>query len=133
MVREKTLMEQVNVKDFLVTQEIINAFAQVSGDNNPIHLDEEFANSTPFKGIIAHGMLTGSFISATIAASYPGAIYRTQTMSFIKPVRPLDTVTVKLLEIDEEGFNLTLFTEASVGKDVVAAGEANIIYKNKDA
>ena len=82
----------------LIEEKDIQLFAAVSGDVNPVHLDAEFAASTPFKGRIAHGMLTGAVISAAIAIELPGpgTIYLGQTLRFRLPVKIDDTVTVQL-------------------------------------
>jgi 3-hydroxybutyryl-CoA dehydratase len=69
-------------------------FAGVSGDNNAMHVNEEFAAATPFSGRISHGMLTASVISAAIANKMPGpgTIYLGQNLRFRAPVRPGETV-----------------------------------------
>lgn len=79
----------------LVTDELIRAFAEVSGDYNPIHLDEEFAKSTRFGKRIAHGMLSGAFISAVLGNELKNlkVIYLSQTLKFTAPVFIGDTVT----------------------------------------
>jgi len=79
-----------------VDDKAIQAFADVSGDYNPVHMDEVFAATTPFKGRIAHGMLSAAYISALIAGKLPGpgAIYIGQTLSFRRPVKIGDEVTV---------------------------------------
>jgi acyl dehydratase len=78
-----------------VTKEDIVTFAAVTSDNNPVHLDEQYASGTIFKGCIAHGMLSAGIISAVIGTQIPGpgAIYREQSLKFHLPVRPGDTVT----------------------------------------
>ncbi|MBX7172826.1 MAG: MaoC family dehydratase [Pyrinomonadaceae bacterium] len=78
-----------------VTDELIRAFAEVSGDYNPIHLDEEFAKNTRFGKRIAHGMLSGAFISAVLGNEFKDLkiIYLSQTMRFTAPVFIGDTVT----------------------------------------
>lgn len=82
----------------LVTDREIQLFAAVSGDHNPVHLDPEFAASTQFGECIAHGMLTGAFISAAIAMELPGpgSIYLGQTLEFRAPVKLGDTLEVAL-------------------------------------
>lgn len=82
----------------LIAEKDIQLFAAISGDVNPVHLDEAFAANTPFKGRIAHGMLTGAVISAAIAIELPGpgTIYLGQTLRFRLPVKIGDTVTVQL-------------------------------------
>jgi len=80
----------------LVTGELIRAFAELSGDFNPIHLDEEFAKTTRFGKRIAHGMLSGAFISAVLGYEFSERkiVYLSQTMRFTAPVYIGDTVTV---------------------------------------
>lgn len=82
-----------------VTQSDIDAFARVSGDNNPVHLSENFAKATAFGGIIAHGMLTASYISTVLGTQYPGQgtiFIGLDALSFRGPVRPGDTITTTL-------------------------------------
>ena len=73
-----------------ITQKDIALFSEVSGDRNPVHLDEEYAQQTIFGKRIAHGMLTASLISAVIAEQLPGhgTVYLSQTLKFIRPVLP---------------------------------------------
>ena len=89
-----------------ITEADIVLFAGASGDNNAVHLNEEFAQTTPFKGRIAHGMLTASVISAAIAGRLPGpgTIYLNQSLRFLAPVRPGETVhaTVTVKELIPE-------------------------------
>ena len=79
-----------------LTLEDIRAFAAVSGDTNPAHLDPEYANDTLFHGVIAHGMWGGALISAVLGTQFPGpgTIYLQQDLHFTKPVRIGDTLTV---------------------------------------
>jgi 3-hydroxybutyryl-CoA dehydratase len=81
-------------------------FAEITGDRNPIHLSEHFAAKTPFKGRIAHGLYTASLISAVIGTRLPGpgAIYISQTLKFLAPVKIGDTVdaTVEVVELIEQ-------------------------------
>lgn len=81
-----------------VTEADILAFAEVTGDRNPVHLDEDFALQTPFQGRISHGMLTASYISAAFGMHLPGpgAIYVTQTLNFRRPVRIGDCIRTKV-------------------------------------
>lgn len=78
-----------------ITDELIRAFAELSGDHNPIHLDEEFAATTRFGRRIAHGMLSGAFISAVLGYEFQERkiVYLSQTMKFIAPVFLGDTIT----------------------------------------
>jgi 3-hydroxybutyryl-CoA dehydratase len=78
-----------------MTAEMIETFAQLSGDTNPIHLDEAYAATTPFGKRVAHGILSASVISATLANQLPGqgTIYLGQSLRFKKPVYVGDTLT----------------------------------------
>lgn len=71
----------------------ILAYAQISGDTNPLHLDHVYAKTSRFKKPIAHGMLTASFISALIGTKFPRLIYLSQNLKFCKPVYIGDTIT----------------------------------------
>jgi len=86
-----------------VTEQDVLLFSALSGDVNPVHLDEEFAAQTIFGGRIAHGMLTGAVISAAIAMEMPGpgVVYLGQSLRFMKPVMLGDSITVQL-EITEK-------------------------------
>ncbi|AMA73789.1 MULTISPECIES: MaoC family dehydratase [Aneurinibacillus] len=93
--------EDINIGDKAeisktITNEDIVAFAELTGDVNPIHLDEEFAKKTFFKERIAHGMLTASFISTILGTQLPGTntIYLSQNVKFKAPVKIGDTVRV---------------------------------------
>ena len=89
-----------------ISENDINLFAEVSGDNNPIHMDDKFARSSIFKKRIAHGFLSGSLISTVIATQLPGpgSIYLNQSLKFLAPVFIGDTitaiVTIKKIEIE---------------------------------
>jgi acyl dehydratase len=78
-----------------ITDELIRAFAELSGDHNPIHLDEEFAANTRFGRRIAHGMLSGAFISAVLGYEFQERkiVYLSQTMKFTAPVFIGDRIT----------------------------------------
>lgn len=80
-----------------ITDADIHAFAELTGDHNPVHLDDDFARGTRFKRRIAHGMLSASLISALLANKLPGrgAVYLSQTLKFVAPVFPGDTVTAR--------------------------------------
>jgi 3-hydroxybutyryl-CoA dehydratase len=82
-------------KSRTITDELVQAFAELSGDFNPIHLDEEFAAKTRFGKRIAHGMLSGAFISAVLGYEFQERkiLYLSQTMKFTAPVYIGDTVT----------------------------------------
>ena len=81
-----------------ITDAEIRAFAELTGDNNPVHLDDDFAKETRFGRRIAHGMLSASLISALLANKLPGegTVYLSQTLKFVAPVYPNDTVTAQV-------------------------------------
>ena len=110
----------------------IQAFAEVTGDHNPIHLDETFAKTTRFGRRIAHGMLSASLISAVLANKLPGegSIYLSQTLQFVAPVFPGDEVTARVTvkEIREDKPILKLETICVNQRDeVVIRGEATVL------
>jgi 3-hydroxybutyryl-CoA dehydratase len=113
-----------------ITEADIVLFASASGDNNAMHTNEEFAATTPFKGRIAHGMLSASVISAAIANRLPGpgTVYMRQNLEFRAPVRPGDTVhaTVAVTELQAEKKRVVLSTVCTVRGTVVIQGDAMV-------
>src|SRR5690606_1819598 len=118
-----------------VTDADITLYAGVSGDTNPVHIDDEYAATTPFKGRIAHGMLTASFISAVLGTILPGpgAIYLSQSLRFKAPVRPGDTAraTVRVTAIDAARRRVTLETLCTVAGKAVVEGEALVMVPSR--
>jgi 3-hydroxybutyryl-CoA dehydratase len=115
-----------------VTDEIIRKFAELSGDFNPIHLDEEFAAKTRFGRRIAHGMLTGAFISAVLGQEFAERkiVYLSQTMRFTAPVFIGDTVTVTsvVTHIREDKPIVTLDTTArNQNGETLVTGESKVM------
>lgn len=114
-----------------VTDRDILTFAQVSGDNNPMHLDDEFAAATFFKTRIAHGMLTASFISTVIGTLLPGpgCIYLGQNLKFLRPVRIGDTVIARVVieSLIPEKKRASLRTTCQVNDKLVVDGEALVM------
>jgi len=113
-----------------ITEADIAMFSGVSGDINAVHLNEEYAATTPFKGRIAHGMLSASLISAVLANRLPGpgTIYLDQRLKFLAPVRPGDTVQalVRVTEIVADKGRVVLETICSVKGVAVIEGEAQV-------
>jgi 3-hydroxybutyryl-CoA dehydratase len=111
-----------------ITETDVVLFAGISGDNNPMHIDEEYAAKTRFEGRIAHGMLSASLISTVIGTRLPGAgaIYMGQNLKFLKPVKIGDTVTalVTVLELFQEKQRVRLMTECWVRGEKVIDGDA---------
>lgn len=110
-------------------------FAEVTGDNNPVHLDEAFAAKTSFGGRIAHGMLSAGYVSAVLGTKLPGpgAIYLSQTLNFKRPVRIGDVVVtrVEVLSKDEPKARITFATTCSVNDKLVLQGEAVVMAPRK--
>jgi 3-hydroxybutyryl-CoA dehydratase len=115
----------------------LDAFAAVTGDTNPVHLDEAYAAATPFKGRIAHGMLSAGYISAVLGTRLPGpgAIYVSQSLSFRRPVRIGDEVTaeVKVTAIDPARGRVTFATSCVVAGKTVVDGEAVVVVPRRPA
>lgn len=119
----------------MVTDRDIELFAEVSTDRNPVHLDDDYASGTLFKGRIAHGMLTAGLISAVIGEQLPGhgTVYLGQNLKFLAPVRPGDTVraAVTVTAIDPARRRVTLETLCMVGDTVVLKGEALVLAPSR--
>lgn len=118
-----------------VSDEAVSAFAAISGDTNPLHLDEAFASTTPFKTRVAHGMLSGSYISAVLGAHLPGpgGVYLSQSLAFKRPVHIGDEVTARVVitAIDLKKGHVTLKTACLVGGKVVVQGEAIVVVPRR--
>ncbi len=119
-----------------VTESDIVAFANVSGDKNPVHLDADYAAKTIFEERIAHGMLSAAYISAVFGMQLPGpgAIYISQTLNFKAPVKIGDTVetTVKIIELMDKR-RIRFETVCAVGGNPVLVGEAVLMVPGRPA
>lgn len=119
-------MREMLMKTVMDTDVI--GFAQLSGDENPIHLCDDYAAGTRFGQRIAHGLYTASLISAVLGTRLPGpgAVYRSQTLNFHAPVKIGDVVTViaEIVELSPKGCKARLRCEASVDGRIVLDGEA---------
>jgi 3-hydroxybutyryl-CoA dehydratase len=113
----------------------IEAFAAVSGDHNPVHMDEAFAKTTPFGGRIAHGMLSAAYISAVLGNDLPGpgAIYLSQSLRFRRPVKIGDPVVAKVTvkALDDAKGHATFETICQVNGKTVVDGEALIMVPRR--
>lgn len=114
-----------------ISEADITLFSGLSGDNNAIHINEDFAATTPFRGRIAHGFLTASVISAVVSNRLPGpgSVYLAQQLRFRAPVRPGDTVhaIVTVKDIDRKKACAVLETVCRVKGQVVIDGEATVM------
>ncbi len=118
-----------------ITDADIVLFAGVSTDFNAMHMDEEYARTTPFGGRIAHGMLSASLLSSVLGNQLPGpgVVYLSQSLRFRAPVRPGDTVhaRVTVKEIIVEKSRVVLDTVCTVGDKVVIDGEATVLATSR--
>lgn len=118
-----------------ITDADIVLFAGITGDTNPVHLDAEYAAGTRFQTRIAHGMLSGSFISTVLGTKLPGpgCIYVSQVLKFKAPVRSGETVRARatITEIIPEKRRVTLKTVCTVGSTTVVDGEAVVMVPTR--
>ncbi len=120
----------VSIKNTVTEQDVID-FARVSGDHNPLHMDEAYAKTTQFGGRIAHGALTASYISAVLGNDLPGpgAVFLELNLKFVRPVRIGNTVvsTAEVLEMVERGYRVRLGVKGEVDGKIVMRGEATVM------
>ena len=119
-----------------ITDADVVLFAGLSGDNNPIHINDEYAKTTPFKQRIVHGMFSAALIS-TVAGTRlpgPGAIYVDQQLKFKAPVHIGDTATATLTvtDIDERRRRVKCRTDVHVGDTLVATGEGTFMVDRRE-
>ena len=118
-----------------VTEADVVMFAGISGDTNPVHLDAHFADQTAFKGRIAHGMLSASFISTVLGTRLPGpgCIYLSQSLKFRAPVKAGETVTARVTvrDVNRDKKRVVCDTVCSVGDTVVIDGEALLLVSRR--
>ncbi|MDU0342177.1 MaoC family dehydratase [Bosea sp. ZW T0_25] len=128
--QRESLMRTVMERD-------ISLFADLSGDANPIHLCDRYAAGTKFGQRIAHGMLTASLVSALLGTRLPGpgAVYLSQTLNFLAPVKIGDVVTarVEVVELVAERRRARLFCECLVDGKAVLEGEAWVALPRAEA
>ena len=118
-----------------ITEADIVLFAGISGDTNPVHLDANFAGQTAFKGRVAHGMLSASFISAVFGTRLPGpgCIYLSQSLRFRAPVKAGDTVTARVTvkNVNSDNKRVAFETVCTVDDTVVIDGEALLLVSRR--
>ena len=123
---------QVAERSRVVTDHDIRQFAHATGDENPVHLDEDVGRRSIFGSRIAHGMLSAGFISAALASDLPGpgSVYISQSLRFKRPVRIGDRITtrVEVREIDDSRRRVTLSTTCrNQSGDIVVDGEGVVM------
>ena len=118
-----------------ITDADIKAFAGISGDNNPVHMSDEFADNSRFGKRIAHGLMSASFFSALFGTSIPGpgCVYVSQNLKFKRPVFLGDTVTatVTVTSIDLDKRRVFFNTMCKVKSKAVISGEAELFLPEK--
>lgn len=117
-----------------VTSEAIDRYADLTGDDNPLHTDAAYAEEGIFGGRVAHGMFTGGLVSAALAQLPGDVVYLSQSLSFEAPVRP-DTTVVCAVTVSEviEGDRVRVDTTATVDDEPVVTGEAVVMSVPHDA
>jgi 3-hydroxybutyryl-CoA dehydratase len=134
MERRKAMPMELKIGDEFffhkhVTEQDVQLFADISGDHNPLHMDEEFACTTMFKQRVVHGILTASLIS-TALASMPGTIILTYiSLTFEKPVYIGDNLTAKVVIRKIEGSKVYLDAEVTRDIDRVLSGNVKILKR----
>ncbi|MEO1643016.1 MAG: MaoC family dehydratase [Pseudomonadota bacterium] len=120
-----------------ITEKDIDLFAEVSGDRNPLHMDEAYASQTPFGQRIAHGALTASYISGILGNNLPGpgAIFVGLNMRFRRPVfiGSVVTVRVEVTELQERGSKVTLKVSCMVDGKAAISGDALVMVPRREA
>ena len=121
-----------------ITDSDVKSFSGLSGDKNPIHMDENYASVSRYKKRIVHGLLPCSFFSALFGTKLPGegSVYASQSIKFLRPIYLGDTVTAIIIvkSLDHERHNIDFETICKVNNKVVINGEARIFVpqtKNK--
>ena len=127
---------QTYKRSFAITAELIESFARVTGDYNPIHLDEDYARQTIFEKRVAQGMLGAGLLSGVLGCQFPGTgtIYLSQTLKFLKPVFIGDEITLRLeiLEIIKAKNRVRLETAFTNQKgEAVITGEALVMLPSQ--
>ena len=116
------------------TETDVENFAKVSGDFNPVHLNEEYAKTTRFGNRIVHGMLCGSLFSTLFATRLPGSIYINQSLKFMKPVYINDTLEAKIIVKEAKLRTITCRTVCTIPErenEIVIDGEATVMIPRR--
>ena len=115
----------------IITEDMVYKFAEVSGDRNPIHINDEYALKTVFGGRIVHGMLMASFFSKMIASTYPGdgSIYLSQSLDFKNPCYINDEIIVTIKLLNEIDGKYTIRTTIRRDDTILVCGEALVLKR----
>lgn len=129
----KTEIGDLYIHSFSFTQEEVKKFAEITGDTNPLHLDEEFAANTQFKKPIMHGMLSASIISKILGTEFPGAgsVYLQQNIEFLRPMYVNKQYELRLVIQEIHPANHSAIIETTIkdiaNKKMTIRGEAMIM------
>lgn len=111
-----------------ITRERIQQYADLTGDHNPLHVDDDYAEDLLFDGVVAHGMLTAGVLSAAVAALPGDVVWVSQDLNFDAPVRPGDEVTARVEVVEElGGGRLRTDTTAETQDETVLTGEGVVM------
>lgn len=115
-----------------VTEKDVQTFADLTGDDNPLHMDEQYASNTRFKGRVVHGMLTASFLSTIIGTLLPGqgALYLNQELNFKKPVMINDIISARVTVLQKITATRMLVLETTIANQhsqIVISGKAKVM------
>jgi 3-hydroxybutyryl-CoA dehydratase len=111
-----------------ITRDRIRQYADLTGDHNPLHVDDDYAEERLFGGVIAHGMLTAGVLSAAVAALPGDVVWLSQDLNFDAPVRPGDEVTARVEVVEDLGEGrLRADTVAETEDETVLTGEAEVL------
>jgi len=132
---EKIKLGDIYTESFSYTQEDVNKFAEISGDKNPIHIDEDYARNSIFKRRIIHGYLGTSIFSKVFAMNFPGkgTIYLKQDLKFMKPMFTEESYVAKFEVLEHNVEKNRALVKTSIfnsNKEEVVLGEALIQNKN---
>ena len=121
--------------EITVTEKLVSDFSVISGDFNPLHMDEKYATKTKFKKRVCHGMLLASFLSRLVGMYLPGknALYFSQILNFISPCFINDIITVKGEIIDKNYATKIITLKTSIvnqKNELILEGEAKVIITN---
>jgi 3-hydroxybutyryl-CoA dehydratase len=116
-----------------ITRDRIQQYADLTGDHNPLHVDDDYAEDRLFGGVVAHGMLTAGVLSAAVAALPGDVVWLSQDLRFDAPVRPGDEVTARVEVVEDLGEGrLRADTTAETDDETVLTGEAVVMVLDDD-